>query len=114
MLIDLLVKKNGMQVILLVDEYDAPLNDSYRQTSYDEASQLVGTFYTRTLKGANGLYKSCLMGIIIVWGAGILSGLNNLVEYSVVSDLHAEHFGFTLEECMQLATKIGLNHSLDS
>lgn len=107
MLIDLLVKRNGLQVILLVDEYDAPLNDSYRQNSYDEASQLAGTFYTRTLKGAKGRYKSCLMGIIKVRGAGILSGLNNLVEYSVVSDLHAEHFGFTLEECMQLVPKLG-------
>ena len=73
-LISALHKKYGERVIVLVDEYDAPLNNSFQNGYYDKASKLFGTFYSSSLKGNSALKKGCMMGIVEVRGAGILSG----------------------------------------
>lgn len=88
----------GEQVILLIDEYDAPLNHAYLKGFYEEASNFFGVFYSLALKGNDALYKACLMGIVEIRGAGILSGLNNVRVYSPSSERFSQYFGFTLCE----------------
>jgi hypothetical protein len=91
-------KHDKKRVIVLVDEYDSPLNHAFRHGYYDKASKFFGSFYSQALKGNNALEKACLMGIVEVRGAGILSGLNNIKVFSVANDRYSSHFGFTESE----------------
>jgi hypothetical protein len=88
-------KKYKNRVIVLVDEYDAPLNHAFRKGYYDQASSFFGSFYSQALKGNSALKKAYLMGIVEVRGAGILSGLNNINVYSVGDERYSQYFGFT-------------------
>ena len=90
--------KLKMRVIVLVDEYESPLNHAFREGYYDEACEFFGSFYSQALKGNSSLEKACLMGIVEVRGAGILSGLNNICIYSVADQEYSSYFGFTEKE----------------
>ena len=70
-LMSCLNKKHRKRVIVLVDEYDAPLNHAFRQGYYEQASSFFGSFYSQALKGNSALKKACLMGIVEVRDAGI-------------------------------------------
>ena len=93
-----LQKKYNQEVIVLIDEYDAPLNHAFRKDFYERASSFFGKFYSNGLKSNFALKRACLMGIVEVRGAGMLSGLNNLVIYSSADDEFSEYFGFTSKE----------------
>jgi len=93
-----LYEKYQKEVIVLIDEYDTPLNHAFREGFYKEASEFFGTFYSNGLKGNSALYKACLMGIVEVRGSGILSGLNNLVTCACDKQRFSQYFGFTLDE----------------
>ena len=97
-LIKSLYKKHKKKVILLIDEYDAPLNHAFRKGYYEKASEFFGAFYSDALKGNSALEKACLMGIVEVRGAGIVSGLNNIDTYSVSDEDYSTYFGFTIDE----------------
>lgn len=101
-LIEELAAKYEKNVIVLVDEYDAPLNDAFANGYYEEASRFFGAFYSSALKDNPYLHKACLMGIGEVRGAGILSGLNNISVYSVDSKEYSSCFGFTKDEILPL------------
>jgi Predicted AAA-ATPase/PD-(D/E)XK nuclease superfamily len=85
-------------VIVLIDEYDAPLNHAFRMGFYDSASEFFGSSYSNCLKSNAALERACLMGIVEIRGTGILSGLNNMVLYSSKSERYSQYFGFTKEE----------------
>ncbi|KAJ3209673.1 hypothetical protein HK099_008445 [Clydaea vesicula] len=97
-LIEQLSKICEQRVIVLVDEYDTPLNHAFQNGFYDKASSFFGTFYSSALKGNSALEKACLVGIVQVKGAGILSGLNNFRVYDVAKERYSAFFGFTKEE----------------
>ena len=88
----------GKKVILLFDEYDAPLNDAFLSGFYEEASRFFDGFFSSVLKGSDAVCKACLMGIVELRGPGILSGLNNARIYSAGSERYSQYFGFTLSE----------------
>ncbi|KAI3630897.1 hypothetical protein MIR68_012332 [Amoeboaphelidium protococcarum] len=90
--------KYGKRVVVLVDEYDAPLNHAFRQGFYKEASGFFGLLYSSALKSNDALKKACLVGIVEVRGAGILSGLNNVQVYSVADRRYSAFFGFSMDE----------------
>jgi hypothetical protein len=81
-----------------VDEYDAPLNHAFRHGFYGQASKFFDLFYSSALKGNSALEKACLMGIVEVRGAGILSGLNNIQVCSVADRRYSAFFGFSMDE----------------
>ena len=85
-------------MILLIDEYDAPLNHAFRKGFYEQASEFFGNFYSNGLKSNSALEKACLMGILELRGNGILSGLNNLITYPSNNQRFSQYFGFTKEE----------------
>jgi Predicted AAA-ATPase len=85
-------------VIVLIDEYDAPLNHAFQKGFYDSASEFFGFFYSNSLKSNDALKRACLMGIVEIRETGILSGLNNMVLFSSKSERYSQYFGFTKEE----------------
>ena len=91
------------RVIVLVDEYDAPLNVGLDTESDDRKARetFFSAFYQTALKFNTKIERTCLMGIVEIGGSNILSGLNNLVPYSIVDDLHSKSFGFTEDEIIQ-------------
>jgi hypothetical protein len=94
----LYVRYGQKRVIVLVDEYDAPLNCAFRKGFYDEASSFFASFFSRALKDNAYLKQACLMGIVEVRGADILSTLNNIYVCSVDKIDFSEHFGFSVQE----------------
>ena len=93
-----LQKKYIQRVIVLIDEYDAPLNHAFRKGFYEKASSFFGEFYSNGLKSNFALKRACLIGIVEI-RAGMYSGLlNNLVIYSSADERFSEYFGFTRDE----------------
>ena len=89
----------GKKLILLVDEYDAPLNnDAFLSGFHDQASLFWTGFWSSVLKDNDAVCKACMMGIVELKGAGILSGINNVRIYSAGSERYSQYFGFTLSE----------------
>ncbi|MEJ6471553.1 ATP-binding protein [Fusobacterium nucleatum] len=93
-----LYKYYKKEVILLIDEYDAPLINAYEYGYYDEAILFFKVFYGEALKTNLYLRTGIMTGIIRVIKAGIFSDLNNLKIYSILDKEYSDFFGFTQEE----------------
>ena len=93
-----LYKYYKKEVILLIDEYDAPLINAYEYGYYDEAILFFKVFYGEALKTNLYLKTGIMTGIIRVIEAGIFSDLNNLKVYSILDKEYSDFFGFTQEE----------------
>jgi Predicted AAA-ATPase len=90
-----LKKKYKQNVIVLIDDYDAPLNHALQMGFYERASSFFKEFYSNGLKDNPSLKRACLMGIVEIRGGGIHSGLNNLVTYPCNKEEFSQYFGFT-------------------
>ncbi|MBS0185814.1 MAG: AAA family ATPase [Proteobacteria bacterium] len=113
------------KVILLIDEYDTPMNDWYakqlaREEDPSEVDKLYlqnilllfGGIFSKALKGNDYLEKGVVTGILRVAKANLFSGLNNLGEDSVLDKTYAADFGFTENEVDVLLQKTSLDQSL--
>ncbi len=85
-------------VILLVDEYDVPLQNAYVEGYYDEAVKFFKTFYGVTFKDNPYLEKTVLTGVSRVAKESIFSGANNFKVFTVLDNEFADDFGITEEE----------------
>ena len=88
----------GEKVIILIDEYDTPIQYSYFSGIYDETIDFMRNFLSNTLKDNMYLEKAMLTGILRVARESIFSGLNNLKVYTILEEEYSEKFGFTEEE----------------
>ena len=84
--------------ILLIDEYDVPLQNAYVEGYYDEAVKFFKTFYGTTFKDNPYLEKTVLTGVSRVAKESIFSGANNFDVYTVLDNEFADDFGITEEE----------------
>ena len=84
--------------ILLLDEYDVPLQNAYVEGYYDEAVKFFKTFYGVTFKDNPYLQKTVITGVSRVAKESIFSGANNFDVYTVLNDEFCEDFGITSEE----------------
>ena len=89
------------KVIILIDEYEAPLLNALQKGYQKEALEFLKVFYSSTLKSNNYLEKAILTGITRISQASIFSGLNNLKIYDKDNIKFADTFGFTQEEVNQ-------------
>ena len=89
---------HGEKVIVLIDEYDTPIQHSYFSGIYDETIAFMRNFLSNTLKDNIYLEKAVLTGILRVARESIFSGLNNLQVYSILKEGYSDKFGFTEEE----------------
>ena len=85
-------------VILLLDEYDVPLQNAYVEGYYDEAVKFFKTFYGVTFKDNPYLEKTVITGVSRVAKESIFSGANNFKVYTVLDNEFADDFGITEQE----------------
>ena len=93
-----LSRHHNKPVILLVDEYDVPLQNAYVEGYYDEAVKFFKTFYGVTFKDNSYLEKAVLTGVSRVAKESIFSGANNFDVYTVLENEFADNFGITEKE----------------
>jgi hypothetical protein len=96
----------GERVVLLIDEYDAPLLTAWQYDYYDEVASWFRSFLTAGLKDNEHLFKSVLTGILRVAKESMFSGLNNIAVYSLLAK-QPEPFGFTDPEVQALLAEYG-------
>ena len=101
-----LYKHYGIQPIILIDEYDAPLQNAYNQGFYEEAVLFWKGWFNAALKDNGVLRFAILTGVLRVAKKSIFSGLNNLAVYSVLEHTYSDVFGFTAKEVRQMATDL--------
>ena len=85
-------------VILLIDEYDVPIQSGWSYGYYDEVIDFMRGLLSGGLKDNSYLFKGVLTGIYRVAKESIFSGLNNLKVYTVLKKRYSQYFGFTQEE----------------
>ena len=95
-------------VILLIDEYDVPLQNAYIQGYYEEAVSFYRTFYGATFKDNPYLEKTVITGVSRVAKESIFSGANNLDVYTVLDDEFSDDFGITEEEMEKVIQDFGI------
>ncbi len=107
-LIGLLSKHYGEKVILLIDEYDVPLDKAYEKGYYREMLDLIRAFLSSALKTNDSLYFAVMTGCLRISKESIFTGLNNLKVHSISDEHFDEYFGFTEAEVQTLLTEYGM------
>jgi len=97
------------KVIVLIDEYDAPITEAYLNDYYEKMIKFVRSLLSTVLKTNSALEKAFLTGITRTAKEGIFSGLNNLVVRTVLSTKYSDKFGFTQEEVDRLLMSYNLS-----
>ncbi len=108
----MLYKHHGVKPILLIDEYDAPIQYAWEKGFYDEMISFMRQFYSDVLKTNESLNFAVLTGVLRVAKESIFSGLNNLMVCSVLSENYNDAIGFTYEEVAKLAEMVGRQDKL--
>ena len=85
-------------VVLLIDEYDVPLENAYLRGYYDEMIDFIRSLFESALKTNPYLYKGVITGCLRISRESIFTGLNNLEVHSILSPNYADCFGFTETE----------------
>ncbi|MCI6995225.1 MAG: ATP-binding protein [Eubacterium sp.] len=94
----ILYQAYGQKVILLIDEYDVPLDKAFHHEYYKEMVSLIRVLFGQALKTNDYLYFAVLTGCLRVSKESIFTGLNNFDVNSIVDVEHDEQFGFTQSE----------------
>jgi len=97
-----LEKHYHQKVIILIDEYDVPLQDAYLHGYYEEMTNFLKSFFSTSLKTNNALEKGVLTGCLRIAKESIFTGLNNFSVYSILNKgTTSMYFGFTQEEVFE-------------
>ncbi len=111
----LLGKHYGKQVIVLIDEYDVPLDKAFQYGYYDEMVLLIRNMFGNVLKTNSDLYFAVLTGCLRIAKESIFTGLNNFEVLSVLDVQYDECFGFTDAEVQDMLKYYGLsNHYVEA
>ena len=108
MLCNLLEKHYRQKAILLIDEYDVPLDKAYHHGYYDQMIDLIRAMFGAALKTNDSLFFAVLTGCLRVSKESIFTGLNNLKVHSISDVKYDECFGFTDSEVYQMLANYGL------
>ncbi len=103
----------GVKPIVLIDEYDTPIQTAYLENYYKEMVTFMREFLGAGLKDNSHLHKAVLTGILRVSKESLFSGLNNLKVYSLLNSRYGEYFGFTEEEVRELLEKANLGDRIN-
>lgn len=103
----------GIAPILIIDEYDTPIQEGYLRGYYDKVVLFMRNLFSGGLKDNRHLSYGFLTGILRVAKESIFSGLNNLKINSVLDNKYSEYFGFTTEEIREMAEYYGVSEKYD-
>ena len=106
---DFLYRYYGKKVIILLDEYDTPMQEAYVQGFWDELVSFTRSLFNSTFKTNPYLERAVMTGITRVSKESIFSDLNNLEVVTTTSDKYATAFGFTEEEVFAALDECGYN-----
>lgn len=102
-----LYKETGEKVIILLDEYDVPLENAYFRGFYDEMIDFIRSLFESGLKTNDALKFSVITGCLRISKESIFTGLNHLKIISVSDRQYSEHFGFTEKEVKEMTEYYG-------
>ncbi len=97
-----LQKHYNEKVIILIDEYDVPLQHAYLYGYYDEMVNLMRNVLSAALKTNKALKRGILTGCLRIAKESIFTGLNNFSVYGISEEISSQYFGFTPEEVKQI------------
>ena len=109
----LLEKHYGQKVILLIDEYDVPLDKAFQAGYYDEMVSLIRNLLGNALKTNDSLYFAVLTGCLRISKESIFTGLNNLKVHTISDVRYDEYFGFTDADVDEILEFYGLSSYKD-
>ena len=104
----------GDKTVILIDEYDVPLENAYFSGFYDRMVRLIRSLFESALKTNNTLEFAVITGCLRISKESIFTGLNNLNIISIMDTTYAEHFGFTQNEVDEMLAHYGLERNRDA
>ena len=107
-------KHYGQSTIILIDEYDVPLEKAYQSGYYDAMTELIRGLFGQALKTNDSLYFAVLTGCLRVSKESIFTGLNNFNVYTVKDVQYNEYFGFSDAEVKELLGYYGFMEKFDT
>ena len=99
-----LYQVSGKKVVILLDEYDVPLENAYFRNFYTEMTDFIRSLFESALKTNDHLQFAVITGCLRISKESIFTGLNHLKIISVLDHRYSEHFGFTEPEVLQIMT----------
>ena len=108
-----LEKSYEQKVIILIDEYDVPLDNAYFNGFYDKMINFIRILFESAVKGNSSLKMAVLTGCLRISKESIFTGMNNLVVYSVIDKSYSQYYGFTEKEIRQMLDYYGLQDKLE-
>ena len=108
----MLAEYHKQKVVILIDEYDTPIQQGYAKGFYQEAIGFMRNFLSGGLKDNSNLAFGVLTGIMRISKENLFSGLNNLTVNTVLDNRYSEYFGFTAEEVREMADYYGKRKSI--
>ncbi len=109
-----LQKHFGQNTIVLIDEYDVPLDKAYQSDYYDDMVNLIRTLFGRALKTNDSLKFAVLTGCLRISKESIFTGLNNFNVYTIKDVQYNEYFGFSDTEVRKLLEYYGFMEKYDA
>lgn len=113
LLSQLLYKHYGKKTVILIDEYDVPLDKAFQNGYYNEMVSLIRGLFGQALKSNEFLQFAVLTGCLRISKESIFTGLNNFKVMSITDSRFDEQFGFTDEEVRKLLSDYGMDSHFD-
>jgi len=113
LLSDCLASAYGKNVIILIDEYDVPLEAAYFNGFYESMVNLIRSVFESALKTNSSLEFAVLTGCLRISKESIFTGLNNLRIYPVIDNAFSQYYGFTEDEVKELTAYYGISDEYD-
>lgn len=109
---EMLYQHYSERVILIIDEYDTPIQSGYAYKFHDDVINFMRNMLSSALKDNHNIAFGFLTGILRVAKESIFSGLNNIKVYSVLDRKYSSYFGFTNAEVAEMARYYGVQDKL--
>lgn len=113
MLSQMLDEHYGIPPIIIIDEYDTPIQQGHTRSYYDKVILFMRNLFSGGLKDNKHLSFGFLTGILRIAKESIFSGLNNLAVNSILDQKYSEYFGFTPDEVREMAAYYGATDRFD-
>ena len=109
----MLAKHYGESPVILIDEYDTPIQEGYSKDFYDEIIRFMRNFFSSAFKDNKYIAYGFMTGILRISQESLFSGMNNLAVYTVLNTKFSSYFGFTPEEVKDMLAYYGVENKAE-